>query len=229
MNSSKKCNYNNPEYEALDNKSAKSAAIAWGSGFYKLSRWRKLRHQAFKIYGKKCHCCDAGEEHPHVDHIKPRSKFPLLAFDITNLQILCRSCNSKKGNHVFIDYRSHKHKHVAESLVRNNQLKKERELYKQKKIPYAVIRQRFEHLNGKTKYELTLNLNNLIASLQTKYSKEVVDKIITKQDEKIKEKFKRIAGNNKKVYVDTQKYNNRHESKKVKVTYRASGRNKSRN
>lgn len=33
----------------------------------------------------------------HVDHIKPRSIFPSLELDISNLQILCEACNLGKG------------------------------------------------------------------------------------------------------------------------------------
>jgi 5-methylcytosine-specific restriction endonuclease McrA len=39
-----------------------------------------------------------------VDHVKPRSKYPELALDLDNTQILCRACNSKKGT-AETDYR----------------------------------------------------------------------------------------------------------------------------
>jgi len=32
-----------------------------------------------------------------VDHIKPRSKFPEFSLDNSNLQVLCRRCNSAKA------------------------------------------------------------------------------------------------------------------------------------
>ncbi len=41
----------------------------------------------------------------HVDHIKPRSKYPDLALDINNLQILCESCNLGKGAWDETDFR----------------------------------------------------------------------------------------------------------------------------
>ncbi|MCA1806720.1 MAG: HNH endonuclease [Actinobacteria bacterium] len=41
----------------------------------------------------------------HVDHIKPRSAYPGLSFDEDNLQVLCQSCNSRKGAIRFTDYR----------------------------------------------------------------------------------------------------------------------------
>ena len=70
--------------------------------------WRKLRMQAIKKYGNKCMCC--GSEPPdvviNVDHIKPRKKYPELALDINNLQILCNPCNHGKGNWDETDWRS---------------------------------------------------------------------------------------------------------------------------
>jgi 5-methylcytosine-specific restriction endonuclease McrA len=41
----------------------------------------------------------------HVDHIKPRSKYPELEYEISNLQILCDDCNLGKGNRDEIDWR----------------------------------------------------------------------------------------------------------------------------
>ncbi|WP_106598587.1 HNH endonuclease [Dyadobacter jiangsuensis] len=41
----------------------------------------------------------------HVDHIKPRSKFPRLELDINNLQILCQYCNIGKSNLYEDDWR----------------------------------------------------------------------------------------------------------------------------
>lgn len=41
----------------------------------------------------------------HVDHIKPKSKFPHLKLIFHNLQVLCRACNKLKGDHDYTDYR----------------------------------------------------------------------------------------------------------------------------
>jgi 5-methylcytosine-specific restriction endonuclease McrA len=65
-----------------------------------LSRWLLLRYKAFKLYGNQCACCGAKPPQVvlHVDHIKPKSKFPELAFSLSNLQILCEACNMGKSN-----------------------------------------------------------------------------------------------------------------------------------
>jgi len=75
--------------------------------FYESKEWRELRYQALKLHGRQCLCC--GQKAPnvelHVDHIKPRSKFPELELDINNLQVLCKDCNLGKSNYDCIDYR----------------------------------------------------------------------------------------------------------------------------
>lgn len=85
------------------------------SGEYLASRefldswdWKKLRVQAFSLYGNKCQCCGATPRDGaklHVDHIKPRKFYPYLALSIDNLQILCSDCNLGKGNLVDTDWR----------------------------------------------------------------------------------------------------------------------------
>jgi|LakMenEpi03Aug12_release.lakeMendotaPanAssembly.Ray.scaffolds.fasta_scaffold03608_11 5-methylcytosine-specific restriction endonuclease McrA len=77
-----------------------------GSKFYDTQEWQILRYKAYKLYGKTCHCCGATNTELHVDHIKPRSKYPHLELDLNNLQILCRECNLGKGNTDSIDWRT---------------------------------------------------------------------------------------------------------------------------
>jgi 5-methylcytosine-specific restriction endonuclease McrA len=53
-------------------------------------------------------CCGASAKDGiriHVDHIKPRSKYPKIELDINNLQILCDDCNIGKGNWDETDWR----------------------------------------------------------------------------------------------------------------------------
>lgn len=82
--------------------------IEKGRTFYNSPEWRRLRYKAFKLYGNQCSCCGRSAKDGlkmHVDHIKPRSKYPDLALDISNLQILCEDCNISKGNRDNIKWR----------------------------------------------------------------------------------------------------------------------------
>jgi len=45
----------------------------------------------------------------HVDHIKPRSKYPDLALELKNLQVLCEDCNIGKGTWDESDWRAIEH------------------------------------------------------------------------------------------------------------------------
>lgn len=75
------------------------------AGFYKTREWRELRYQVLVKYGKSCQCCNTVSGQLHVDHIKPRSKYPELELDINNLQILCEGCNIGKSNTDETDWR----------------------------------------------------------------------------------------------------------------------------
>ena len=79
------------------------------TNFYLTGKWKRLRHLAFERYGNKCACCGATPNSGaqlHVDHIKPRSKYPELELDINNLQILCSVCNEGKSNLSSTDWNS---------------------------------------------------------------------------------------------------------------------------
>ena len=77
--------------------------------FYSSKEWRKLRVRVLEKWGCKCMMCGRSPKvHGvilHVDHIKPRSKYPELELDITNLQILCEDDNLGKSNRYETDYR----------------------------------------------------------------------------------------------------------------------------
>lgn len=75
--------------------------------FYASLSWKKLRYQVLTLANGKCQCCGVlGVNAPlHVDHIKPRSKYPDLALDINNLQVLCADCNIGKLNKDETDWR----------------------------------------------------------------------------------------------------------------------------
>lgn len=68
--------------------------------FYQTREWRSLRWDVLKASDGRCVMCGRGRQHGviiHVDHIKPRSKFPALELKADNLQVLCEDCNIGKG------------------------------------------------------------------------------------------------------------------------------------
>lgn len=76
-----------------------------GVDFYRTREWAELRYKTLVKYGKVCQCCGADKVVLHVDHIKPRSKYPHLELDIDNLQVLCETCNVGKSNKDVTDWR----------------------------------------------------------------------------------------------------------------------------
>lgn len=76
--------------------------------FYSSEPWLRIRYEALRIHGARCQCCGRSRHDNltmHVDHIKPRSRFPNLELDINNLQILCNECNIGKSNTDSTDWR----------------------------------------------------------------------------------------------------------------------------
>lgn len=76
--------------------------------FYDSPEWHQARYQALKRSNGCCELCGESKATGaiiQVDHIKPRSKFPELALDQGNLQVLCRPCNMGKSNRDSIDWR----------------------------------------------------------------------------------------------------------------------------
>jgi hypothetical protein len=67
--------------------------------FYEDRPWRELRYRVLKSRGRRCEACgfEGNGKQVHVDHIKPRSKYPSLELVESNLQILCADCNLGKG------------------------------------------------------------------------------------------------------------------------------------
>lgn len=80
-------------------------------GFYASWEWCDLRYQALKKNDGRCELCGASKQTGavlHVDHIKPRSKYPKLELVLSNLQVLCRACNRGKSNKDETDWRAPK-------------------------------------------------------------------------------------------------------------------------
>jgi hypothetical protein len=69
----------------------------YGESFYTGVPWLKLRYRILKSKGAICASCRSIEGRMHIDHIKPRSRYPHLALEESNLQVLCEACNLGKG------------------------------------------------------------------------------------------------------------------------------------
>lgn len=81
-------------------KRARYLSERFGESFYTSREWIAVRYEVIKKSKGRCQACGAKASDGitlHVDHIKPRSKFPALELSITNLQVLCDMCNIGKG------------------------------------------------------------------------------------------------------------------------------------
>lgn len=95
-----------PKIKAEAKPKAKGKA-APKDGFYSSWEWKQVRYEALAKFSHRCQCCgwqpgDTTHGYLVVDHIKPRRKFPELALDVNNTQVLCNDCNMGKG-HVYQD------------------------------------------------------------------------------------------------------------------------------
>lgn len=76
--------------------------------FYQSMEWKQARYKALKLCGGRCQACGRGPMEGavlNVDHIKPLSRHPELALDLSNLQVLCGACNAGKGAWDTTDWR----------------------------------------------------------------------------------------------------------------------------
>lgn len=83
------------------------AEIRVRSQFYQTKKWKTLRSDVLHKHPHICACCgeDLKGKPKHVDHIRPRSKYPELELDYDNMQLLCEACNMGKGNRYETDFR----------------------------------------------------------------------------------------------------------------------------
>lgn len=78
--------------------------------FYASAKWKEVRYIALQqAHGKCCLCGGMARDGVslHVDHIKPRSLYPELAYQLGNLQVLCSDCNIGKSNYDDTNWKQH--------------------------------------------------------------------------------------------------------------------------
>ncbi len=71
-------------------------------------KWVNVRYFALKNSNGRCCLCGLSAKDGvilHVDHIKPKSLYPELEFELSNLQVLCEYCNVGKSNKDDTDWR----------------------------------------------------------------------------------------------------------------------------
>jgi len=85
--------------------------------FYESTAWKRVRYKALFSNNGCCELCGRSKRDNgvvlHVDHIKPRSKFPSLGLVESNLQVLCGDCNIGKVNLDEVDWRKGRPEVVA--------------------------------------------------------------------------------------------------------------------
>lgn len=74
--------------------------------FYSSPEWAALRKQVVEEEGRVCAECRKRISYDNditVDHKYPRSRYPHLALRRENLRVLCRQCNSQKGDREWLE------------------------------------------------------------------------------------------------------------------------------
>ena len=86
-----------PKKKVIKNKRPKKKKkFVQSDRFLSSPEWRRARYDALKKNNGCCELCGRSKMDGiklNVDHIKPRRKYPKLALDINNLQVLCNECN----------------------------------------------------------------------------------------------------------------------------------------
>ena len=104
------------EQKRIRNEQAKDPS---SDRFLRSIEWKTLRYRMLKARGARCECCGATAQDGErivVDHIKPRRKFPELALEPSNLQVLCSSCNWGKGSWDETDWRIQADAHMQDII-----------------------------------------------------------------------------------------------------------------
>lgn len=69
-----------------------------GKSFFNSAQWHRLRFHALVRDMFRCVICGtdiSGMRRARVDHIKPRSTHPEIAYDLDNLRSLCADCDNQ--------------------------------------------------------------------------------------------------------------------------------------
>lgn len=65
----------------------------------------RFKNRFLAEFGECCERCGTTDRSVlQVHHVKPFSKFPHLAYEYENLDVLCKRCNQELGNSGIVDY-----------------------------------------------------------------------------------------------------------------------------
>jgi 5-methylcytosine-specific restriction endonuclease McrA len=81
--------------------------IEEANAFYASPEWCLIRQQVIDRQGRVCQECGChiiDDFDLTIDHVNPRSKYPDQALDLSNLRVLCRNCNARKGNRIIDEF-----------------------------------------------------------------------------------------------------------------------------
>lgn len=84
----------------------RAKALSDAMAFYASAEWNVLRKLVLAEASRECEACSKlirRKSDLTVDHILPRGKYPHLALERSNMRVLCRSCNSRKGDRLLSD------------------------------------------------------------------------------------------------------------------------------
>lgn len=133
---------------------ALNACIAYGD----TKSWKFLREKVLEIQGDRCLCCGTKTASMHIDHIKPKSRYPHLEFMIDNLQVLCPSCNKKKSFNDETDYRRSNHLIALVREIKENKLLRRKYVYNMDVLE-KLAQKRFAHEMKMKDYPQTLPIS----------------------------------------------------------------------
>ncbi|EQC47982.1 HNH endonuclease [Bacteriovorax sp. Seq25_V] len=122
---SKKLSHAQMEIKFSDLNQTTDSKVVYGD----TSNWKYLREKVLAIQGERCLCCGTKTESMHIDHIKPKSRYPHLEYMIDNLQVLCPDCNKSKSFTDETDYRKSNHLIALLREVNENKLLQRKYVY----------------------------------------------------------------------------------------------------
>lgn len=115
----------------------KKSKVITHEDFYKHKDWKRCREIILKA--NKAQCLKCGSiSNINIDHIKPKTKYPILSFDLFNLQTLCSTCNKDKYLKEN-DYRTEEYILNLTRYIKDNKINRKALKYKNKISKFIFV------------------------------------------------------------------------------------------